>query len=231
MRGVDPIGSAVPLHSHTPGERWTAASVAWALVPAVTLGLGAAPCFLVAAIRLRQWRLGIAAFAYGCGYLLSLVLAGGDYPDASWQVNLGLFLVFAVVIGSTGHAFAIGRNVFPHRTQPQTPQTALAVARSRVRQRDDARQIALTDPILARDLAIGRPDLVRSFDDGGLVDINHVPADVLGQLEGVDHELALLIVDVRAAVRGFESRDDFEVTLGLDPHRLDRVADLLVFCR
>jgi hypothetical protein len=182
----------------------------------------------MAAIRLRQRRLGVAALAYGCGYSLSLWLAGGDYPDASWQANLGVLLMLAVVLASTGHAFGIGRQVFAPRLRPQR---ALSVAQGRLRLRDDARRIASADPILARELGIGRPDLSPSFDDGGLVDVNHVPVDILGRLEGIDHGLAATIVEARAVLWGFESRDDLEITLGLDPHRLDRVADLLVFCR
>jgi hypothetical protein len=34
-------------------------------------------------------------------------------------------------------------------------------------------------PVLARELRIGRPDVPRQFDDGGLVDLNHAPVPVL----------------------------------------------------
>src|SRR5690606_39982870 len=39
--------------------------------------------------------------------------------------------------------------------------------------------------MLAKRLAIGRPDLPRQFDDGGLIDLNHAPEHVLTSLPGV----------------------------------------------
>ncbi|WP_460309016.1 hypothetical protein [Actinocorallia aurea] len=52
---------------------------------------------------------------------------------------------------------------------------ALAIANMRRELRRQAREQA-RDLVLARDLCIGRPDLPRYYDDGGLIDVNHVPA-------------------------------------------------------
>jgi hypothetical protein len=41
------------------------------------------------------------------------------------------------------------------------------------------------DPAVAAELRIGRPDLPRNFDDGGLIDVNTVPAQVLSRLLGL----------------------------------------------
>jgi hypothetical protein len=43
---------------------------------------------------------------------------------------------------------------------------------------------------LAAELRIGRPDLPRHFDDGGLIDVNTVPAQVLSRLPGLRPEEA-----------------------------------------
>ena len=44
--------------------------------------------------------------------------------------------------------------------------------------------------MLAKRLGIGRPDLPRQFDDGGLVDLNHAPLPVLMSLPGVTERSA-----------------------------------------
>src|SRR6266700_4115871 len=63
------------------------------------------------------------------------------------------------------------------------PFLRLAFARSR--RRSQARQIARANRVLARELRIGRPDLPREYDDGGLVDVNHVPGDILTSCLGL----------------------------------------------
>jgi hypothetical protein len=42
--------------------------------------------------------------------------------------------------------------------------------------RRQARELAKRNPVLARDLNIGRPDVPHDYNDGGLVDVNQVPA-------------------------------------------------------
>lgn len=48
-----------------------------------------------------------------------------------------------------------------------------------------ARHIVQTNPALARELRIGRPDLPREYDDDGLVDVNCVPGAVLADRLGL----------------------------------------------
>ena len=48
-----------------------------------------------------------------------------------------------------------------------------------MRLRREARRLQQDNPVLAQELKIGRPDLPRGYDDGGLVDVNHVPAAIL----------------------------------------------------
>lgn len=61
-------------------------------------------------------------------------------------------------------------------TQPDLALTTALAARAR---RNGARQLASTDPLFARDLRIGRPDLPVTYEDGGLVDIPISYWDVL----------------------------------------------------
>jgi hypothetical protein len=52
------------------------------------------------------------------------------------------------------------------------------------------------DPLLARDLKIGRPDPPRTYDDGGLVDLNSAPAPVIAGVCAIDQATA---ADIAAA--------------------------------
>jgi len=54
-----------------------------------------------------------------------------------------------------------------------------------------------SDPAAARELGIGRPDLGRGYDDGGLVDLNTASAGVITSVCGVDALLADAIVAAR----------------------------------
>ena len=65
--------------------------------------------------------------------------------------------------------------------------------------REQARRLLHDHPETARQLAVGRPDLPRWFDDGGLVDVNQVPAAVLAELPGVSPETAHAVVAGREA--------------------------------
>lgn len=81
--------------------------------------------------------------------------------------------------------------------------------------REQARSLLRHHPAMARELGIGRPDLPRDFDDGGLVDVNAVPEYVLASLPGVDPYHAKLVVTARRS-RRFASREDL-ITQGVLP--------------
>ena len=102
-------------------------------------------------------------------------------------------------------------------------------ARAALRDRERARSIVAKNPTLADELKIGRPDLAREFNDGGLVDVNHVPLSVLSALPGVTVEIADKIVTFRSDVGGFDSCADMEVVLQLSPYQLDQTRDRLLF--
>jgi DNA uptake protein ComE-like DNA-binding protein len=88
----------------------------------------------------------------------------------------------------------------------------------------------LEDLPLAAELRIGRPDLERTYDDGGLVDVNHVPADTLVVYLDMAPEVAREIVRTRAIRDGFTSADDLLISVDcLNPARLDMIRDRLIF--
>jgi hypothetical protein len=61
---------------------------------------------------------------------------------------------------------------------------------------------------MARELRIGRPDLPRTYDDGGLVDLNGAPADAIAATCGIDLPFAALITEARANGIHFTTVDD-----------------------
>ncbi|MEI8410055.1 MULTISPECIES: ComEA family DNA-binding protein [unclassified Kribbella] len=158
-----------------------------------------------------------------------LVLLGFVVPDE----DLSVAFVTVAWLGGTVHALAVRSSVFRAQspTEETTMDTAVDAARERRELRRKAREIATEDPGLARELGIGRPDVQRDFDDGGLVDINSVPAEVLVQLRGMTAELAERIVQVRETRGPYSSVEELSVFADLPPGLSDRLAERLLFLR
>ena len=203
----------------------TTESFIWAFAPLLTLGLATVPCFVFAARRLRSRALYLAVVAYS---VMTLLVVWGSTTDSetNFQSEVGGFTTMVLMTLATLHALIIRRSVFSENGGDDTP---IAAARARLRQRHEARRIAADDPTLARELRIGRPDQPRVYDDGGLIDVNHVPFGVLSVVEGIGPELASAIVDARELIRRFDSREDLEMVLGLDPYSLDSSSDVMMF--
>jgi len=200
----------------------------WALVPAVTFGWGAPFTFTYAAIRLRSARLGVMAALYGVVAVVSFFLVGVTNSDTAWQGNVGTAMALVEAGVATAHAFVLRARLL---RLPSLDQEALDDATSRIRLRERARHVVATNPGLANELRIGRPDLPRQFDDGGLIDANHAPLSVLESVPGITSEIGDQIVAVRDGIGGFDSLDDLSITLNLPPQALDHAADFLVFLR
>ena len=211
---------------HNPLQLGSFPSVLWALVPAMTFSLGTPFSFAFAAHRLRSRAVAWCAALYGVVVVSSFWLLQMDF--LSWRSNLGYAMALTVVTVGTAHAFVIRGRVFP---EPSPHDLEMAAAKARIQARDRSRQLLTANPTLAAELGIGRPDLNRRFDDGGLVDVNHVPLGILSQVPGFDEAMALRIGTVREDIGGFTSIEDLSVTLGIPPQALDEAADHLVFVR
>jgi hypothetical protein len=201
-------------------------SLAWALAPLVTVGMAAAPCFAYAAVRCRSRVLALAAGAYA---LVSAAIVWGNVvrPGSILELDIGVCAVLLLWTVSSLHALAVRHSVFV--TVPE--EEAVVAAKDRIRRRDESRRIAATDPRLARELGIGRPDRPSSYDDGGLLDVNHLAGACLRDTGGLDAAVVNRIIDARNEVGSFDGLHDLELLAGLDPGSLDEVADRLVFCR
>lgn len=200
------------------------ASFAWAFAPLYTIGLGSWAVFLYAAIRRRSWWLGGAAGVYA---VLLAVFAIAESPAKPGPLasTIGALAWLACGFGGTAHALAIRRRVFFPVVDPEDEALERAEARALERRklRERARELAASDPGMARELGIGRPDLRRDYNDGGLVDVNHAPASALETLPGMTAGLAAKAVALRGERGSYVSADDLCDALEMSP---DIVADL-----
>jgi hypothetical protein len=195
-----------------------AVSVSWAALPFLTLGWATPFTFAAAALWRRTPHIVTAALVYVGVFVVQMVeLPDIDHDHRARTVFGACVLVQALV--ACAHAFLIRRRVFdPSGTQGMGGNEAAIewVHRQRLL-RQKARALAQRDPGLARELRIGRPDLHRRYDDGGLVDVNHAPASALETLPGISRELAARIERIRADVGEFTSAEELSAVAGLPP--------------
>jgi hypothetical protein len=211
-----------------------AARLAWTLVPILSLGVLTFVPFLVVALRRRGKR----DWLHFLGYLLTAVLelvAGGTVghygPHNQWKQSAGVIIIFLTIAGAV-HTYTV---MGPQPSgfgpaggldhEPDTAEQALA----RMEHQRQAREIAATNPALCRELGIGRPDRPRSYNDGGLIDINHVPRWVLTRGLGFTEEEADRVLEARAQVGRFSSTAEVTTFAPFAPGRLEPIQDLIIF--
>jgi DNA uptake protein ComE-like DNA-binding protein len=208
-------------------------TILWALVPALSLGLLAAVPFVHAAVKLRDRRMWVVTAAYAIVELALFVSLGGSGgPEATEGSPLYGGLLVALIITATVHAFLLRGRVFAvSPTQELAAQPAMAAALAARQRREQARAVAARDPALARDLRIGRPDLPSEFDDGGLVDVNSVPAQVLVDRLGLSPTQAAQVVEARDRLGGFSGPEELTAFAELPEATVKVLGDRLLFLR
>ncbi|MER6734463.1 helix-hairpin-helix domain-containing protein [Streptomyces puniciscabiei] len=113
-------------------------------------------------------------------------------------------------------------------TSPTPPAAADPVVAAHLAaraRRDEARALAQGDPVLAHDLRIGRPDLPRQYDDGGLVDLNSAPAHAIATACSIEPSLAERIVTTRQELGSFSSLDEVFVYAQVEEGAAARIRD------
>ncbi|WP_084297929.1 BTAD domain-containing putative transcriptional regulator [Actinoplanes friuliensis] len=204
----NPWGAAPPAPPAytSPGRRFPIGEVIVAAVlPILVCSFGSWIYFVYAGIRRQENRQFLFALGYAVLFVISivLILTSEDRPDnadPSPQETAGVLLMFGIAVVAAVHGAVLASHPgdSPHRRSL----------------REQARQFAAFDPARARSLGIGRPDLLRTFDDGGLVDVNHVPGHELARLPGLGSDQAHAIVMDRLNRGPYRHTDDL-VTRGL----------------
>ena len=217
------MGDVVP--SGQPQKRLGFGTIVWALIPVLSFGLLAFLPFAHASVKLRNRRMWVIT----AGYAVVSVVVFGPLAAASNTGDLGASLFtaawFALVLVATVHAFLLRRRVF----SPPAVQAAMTVALADRELREQARAIAAGDPPLARELRIGRPDLPRQFDDGGLIDVNHVPAQVLVDRLGFSPAEAARVAEARDRLGGFSSPEEVCAFAEVADATIDVLRERLLF--
>lgn len=200
----------------------------WASVPIWSLALLSSAPFLAFAViqrRTRDWAVFAGYLVATVALAVAAVLADVD-SDAG--ATVGLLLIVLAGCAAT-HAGILFR---PGRARPSLAESAWRRNQEvvqRARSRIEARHIVQTNPALARELRIGRPDLPREYDDGGLVDVNHVPGAVLASQLGLTQQEVTNVIAARDKLGKFTSADELRTCAELPPGRVDELRDLMVF--
>lgn len=205
----------------------------WSWMPAYTVGILAFVPLLHAAIKLKRPDLWRFVVAYGIGTVILLVLTAPE--DEAEGVRSAVITVFAIVMAVAGtiQAHGLVDQVFaeqaptPRRFSAEQDPAVLNARHARERRQESA-ELAAREPGIAVDLRIGRPDLPRQYDDGGLIDINHVPEEIFRAYLGLSAEQARTVVEARDQVGRFESVDDMSNLAGLPPRVVDGMRDRLI---
>ena len=228
-------------------RRWWHTLHSWIVVAVApgSLGLLTFAAFWYAAARLRSGLMGLAALGYTAATVLQFIWAG---PVGGQVVEPGFSITLAItMLVGTLHLIAVrprlaralaGAPPTPPPTPPPTaPELPSVIAQDpayrqavlRRTRRAEARALVASDPALATELAVGRPDLDGEFDDGGLVDVNAVPAELLAGLPGFSGDLADEVVRARDRVGQLFSPEDLVVLAGVPAPVVDQLRDRLLF--
>jgi hypothetical protein len=193
------------------GDRPTPHGGIWYFVlTVVSVGFLAAVPFWHAASRLGRpgvRKLALVYTAIDVALAVLLALTPDPSPDGSSGNSvistIGGLSVCAVVVVACIQLRALRQEVYATpRRLPVGADPLGAQALAARQRREEARRMWSSDPALARELGVGRPDLGRGFDDGGLVDLNSVPATVLARVCAVAPAQAEAIVAAREARGG-----------------------------
>ena len=223
--GVPAQPAGPPSGGYTRGQRW------WPWIPVFGLGLlGWLPAYQ-AYLRNRDPQLRTQALLLGggalvCGMLLAIDSVLTDRGSEETTAAGALGALVAVVLCAVGvvTAYRVRPIVFAAPVVA-TVQPAVAAALAARHLRHSARELAMRDPALARELRIGRPDLPRTHPDGGLVDLNTVPGIVLAHEFGWPTEDVNKLLSTREQVGAFTSLAEVSALTGIDQRRIDEAAE------
>ena len=221
--------------------------VAWASIPIWSIGFLSFVPFLGFAVINRRRRDWVVFGVYLAATIAMIVSLGAVNSSSGAGAAVGGFIV-ALAGCAAVHTAVLFR---PGREQAAVPagaptgapagalagpasleqanREAVARAKSRLERRKEARRMVAAQPDLARDLKIGRPDLPRDYDDGGLVDVNHVPSAVLSAQLGLTSAEATDVLTARERLGRFTSADELCAYTQLSPDRVDELRELMIF--
>jgi hypothetical protein len=201
------------------------------LVTLISVGTFAWIPFLHAALRLRTTsaRLTAVGFAVADALIYTAMALTPPHGNSGAISGFGGLLMMGAMIGGCVLLTPLRRMVYLGAPVPaprdDVDPAVRAVLAARAR-REESRALAAKDPLLAHELHIGRPDLTRTYDDGGLVDVNTAPAAVIAGGCGIPVDAATRIVDARDRQGGrFANIDELLVVAEVPMSTWDQLRD------
>ena len=143
----------------------------------------------------------VVAALLAVGVILLLALAPEDSQGHlvdPWKALLGQ-TILALFLGGTAATLHL---VTRSRPTPDPPPSRPAEVRRALDERalrEESRRLVADDPLVARELRIGRPDLAHTYRDGGLVDLATAPVEVIARVCDIDPGHAAEIAAARDA--------------------------------
>lgn len=203
-------------HDTSQRSRWPYIS----LIPA----FGAwAPIYAGVKAHQRSWTwLGVV---WSVIVLIGCVMSSGSSQN-SGAGNLAGCLLTVGWVGGIATSFTIRRAY--ERRMSSSLLAATKVGEARLHDRAQALQIARENPMLAREIGVGRPDEPGAL-DVGVIDVNNASAGALRRLPGVDDALATRIIETRTQTDGFSSIEDLGTVLDLPGNLVEHLRDRVVF--
>ncbi|MBU8857204.1 MULTISPECIES: BTAD domain-containing putative transcriptional regulator [unclassified Micromonospora] len=230
--GPPPPPPAAPPAATPPGRvpGWLSvgATVASVLTALLSLGLLTWVVVLVYGIWRRSLATILAAVYYlGVAVGFVVVFSVEQEPDefSGPEDAIAFVWLFSWLIGVlhvvllNGRLMAWLRGIRQHRPH---------VAGSRLR-REHARYLLYHYPSARGELRIGRPDLPRAYDDGGLVDVNSVADRTILGLPGLNPAQAQHMVLDRRSHGPYTSMEELAARCLLPPPVTDPLRDVLLF--
>ncbi len=169
--------------------------------------------------------------------MLRSVAPPGEAGEATAFLGVLATLVsLALLAGGVVMALRWRETLFPPVVDPRiallnvsTVPAPVAQAQGRRALRAEYREVARRDPLLAREIGVGRIDPTRTFDDGGLVDLNGASVDTLVASFELTREQAEALVALRERRGGLASVDELVVYGDLPMGVVDRLREYAVF--
>lgn len=246
----NPHGHQAPHHPQAPHPpQGETKPVGRAFLLLILLSCGALAPFVYGYAALRYWSRAAGICALITVPFVVVIVASGE-DSTLGTVASGIYIVFVVLATAYLYHDLYGVNsdrakrprgepvtAAPGGSAPSSAEGARKVssnaelrarAADRAQRRKESRRLAEEDPALARELGVGRPDLQTGYDDGGLVDLNRAPAQVIAGLPGLTSEDAQALITARASAP-FISLPDALIRTGLPAHLEDEISDYVVF--
>jgi hypothetical protein len=141
--------------------------------------------------------------------------ATGSPTGPSSNIGVTLMLVAMAAGAAIGFFFRDDRGDLPGATE-QLAKREL---------REQYRELVVRDPSLASSMMVGRPDVQRDYDDGGLLDLNSLSAEALQRYGHLSLDEATQVVELRSQLGRFVDPNEVIAYLPLSDATVTRLRE------